>query len=183
MCIQIHQVLVKHTLCTYRQWKQFLYVCSFLIAATTWYTGFFKLSFVTRFACDMANLRKFGYDFHLRSSPSAFSGYGWSVDQLITSLLTSPCSRNPTRSKQLSTVAVLGFQFGCYRVVVPLSFLRSISLASLSSSLSIFGWWDRLKILRNLAAFSFAVLCIIVFILKLLGFVRCLSHEFSFDHI
>ena len=129
------------------------------------------------------NWQRFALEFHLRSSPSAFSGYGWSVDQLITSLLTSPCSRNPTRSKQLSTVAVLGFQFGFYRVVVPLSFLRSISLASLSSSLSIFGWWDRLKILRNLAAFSFAVLCIIVFILKLLGFVRCLSHEFSFDHI
>ena len=30
------------------------------------------------------NLQKFGFDFHLRSSPSAFSGYGWLVDQLIT---------------------------------------------------------------------------------------------------
>ena len=34
-------------------------------------------------------------------------------------------------SEYLSTVAVLGFQFGLYHVVVPLSFLRSISLASL----------------------------------------------------
>ena len=33
--------------------------------------------------------------------------------------------------KQLSTVAIVGFQFGLYHVVVPLSFLRSISLASL----------------------------------------------------
>ena len=44
-----------------------------------------------------------------------------------------------TRSKQLSTVAVLGFQFGLYHDVVPLSFLRCISLASLVSSLFIFG--------------------------------------------
>ena len=44
-----------------------------------------------------------------------------------------------TRSKELSTVAVLGFQFGLYHDVVPLSLLRSISLASLVSSLSIFG--------------------------------------------
>ena len=57
-----------------------------------------------------------------------------------------------------------GFQFGLYRVVAPLSFLRSISFASLSTtatSLSIFGWSDLLQILRRQAAFSFAVLCII----------------------
>ena len=47
---------------------------------------------------------------------------------------------------------------------MPWSFLRSISLASLFSSLSIFGWSDLLQILRKLAAFSFAVLYIIVFI-------------------
>ena len=52
----------------------------------------------------------------------------WSVDQLITSLLATPCWRDPTRSKQLSTVAILGFQFGLYHVVVPLSFLRSCFL-------------------------------------------------------
>ena len=56
-----------------------------------------------------------------------------------------------------------GFQFGLYRVVAPLSFLRSISLASLFTSLSIFGWSDLLQILRRRAAFSFAVLCIIMF--------------------
>ena len=43
----------------------------------------------------------------------------------------------PTRSKQLSTVAILGFQFRLYHVVAPLSFLRSISLASLFAVLTI----------------------------------------------
>ena len=38
---------------------------------------------------------------------------------------------DPARSKQLSTVANVGFQFGLYHVAAPLSFLRSISLASL----------------------------------------------------
>ena len=66
-------------------------------------------------------LQKFRFEFHLRSSPFAFRGYGWSVDQLITSLLATPCWWDPTRSKQLSTVAILGFQFGLYHVVVPLA--------------------------------------------------------------
>ena len=57
-----------------------------------------------------------------------------------------------------------GFQFGLYHVVARLSFLRSISLASLFTSLSIFGWSDLLQTaLRRQAAFSFAVLCIIIF--------------------
>ena len=56
-----------------------------------------------------------------------------------------------------------GFPFGLYRVVSPLSFLRSISLASLFTSRSIFGWSDLLQILRIQAAFSFAVLCIIMY--------------------
>ena len=131
---------------------------------------FFFLSFVMRFACNIGQSAKFGFEFYLRSSPSASSGYGWSVDQLITSLLATPCWRDPTRSKQLSTVAILGFQFGLYYVVVPLSFLRSISLASLFTSLSIFGWSDLLQILRKLAAFSFPVLDIIVS--RLLNIIR-----------
>ena len=53
-----------------------------------------------------------------------------SVDQLNTSQLATSCWRDPTRSKHLSTVAI-GFQFGLSRVVAPLSFPRSISLASL----------------------------------------------------
>ena len=52
------------------------------------------------------------------------------VEQLITSYLATPCWWEPTRLKQLSTVANVGFQFGLYNVVAPLSFLRSISLAS-----------------------------------------------------
>ena len=37
-----------------------------------------------------------GFEFHLRSSPSACSGYGWSVDQLTTSLLAALWWRDPT---------------------------------------------------------------------------------------
>ena len=47
--------------------------------------------------------------------------------------------------------------------VAPLSFSRSISLASLFLILSIFGWSDLLQILHLRAAFSFAVLCIFMF--------------------
>ena len=73
----------------------------------------------------LVNLQYFGFEFHLRSLPSAFSGYPCSVYQLITSLLATPYCLCST---------ILGFQFnGLYHVVVPLSFLRSISLASLFS--------------------------------------------------
>ena len=41
------------------------------------------------FHLTLANLQEFGFELHLRSSPSAFSRYGWSVDQLITSLLAT----------------------------------------------------------------------------------------------
>ena len=40
-----------------------------------------------------------------------------SVDQLNTSY---SLRLDPARSKQLSTVAILGFQFGLYQVVAPL---------------------------------------------------------------
>ena len=40
--------------------------------------------------------------------------------------------------------------------------IRSSRLASLFSSLSIFGWSDLLQILRKPAAFSFAVLCTVI---------------------
>ena len=76
----------------------------------------------------LVNLQNFGFEFHLRSLPSAFSGYGWSVDELITSALTTPCWRDSTRSKQPSTVATLGLQIGLYHVIVPLSFLRTSAL-------------------------------------------------------
>ena len=50
-------------------------------------------------------------------------------------LLATTCWRDLTRSKHMSTVAIIGFQFGLYQVVIPWSFLRSISLASLFTSL------------------------------------------------
>ena len=37
----------------------------------------------------------------------------------------TPCRRDPTRSKQLPTVAILGFRFGLYQVLVALSRLGS----------------------------------------------------------
>ena len=59
----------------------------------------------------------------------------------ISSLLATPCWRDPTRSKQLSRVAIFGFQFGLYHVVVPLSFLRSnqpwITVTSLAKQRSV----------------------------------------------
>ena len=98
--------------------------------------GFYPLSFVTpRFACDIGQSACKDLDLsfiRLRSSTSAFSG--WPVHQPITSLLATPCWRDPTSSKQLSTVAILNFQFGLYHVFVPLSFLRSMTLATLFSS-------------------------------------------------
>ena len=57
-----------------------------------------------------------------------------SVDQLNTSQLATPCWRDPTRSKQLSTVAIW-LSVLDYGVVAPLSFLRSISLPSFFTSL------------------------------------------------
>ena len=59
-----------------------------------------------------------------------------SVDQLITSQPATSCSRHPTRSKQLSTVAILGFQFGLYHVVAPLSFIVCYCVSSGSDELN-----------------------------------------------
>ena len=63
----------------------------------------FLLSFVTHFACDIGQSAKiFRFEFHLRSSPSTFCGYGRAVD-LITSLLAKPCWPYQARSKQRLT--------------------------------------------------------------------------------
>ena len=72
----------------------------------------------------LANLQTSEFEFHMRSLPCAFSGR--SVNQPVASLLTAAtlCWRDPTRSKQLSMVAILGFQFGLCHVVVRLSLLR-----------------------------------------------------------
>ena len=44
----------------------------YLIAAMTWYSGFFQLSLVTRFACDIGQLAGIWNEFHLRSSPAEY---------------------------------------------------------------------------------------------------------------
>ena len=78
---------------------------------------------VTRFACDIR--QGFGFEFHLRSSPSAFSGFV-NISKRAEYFTTCYTLLTRTRSKQC--------------VVAALSFLRSISLASLLfTSLSIFG--------------------------------------------
>ena len=83
--------------------RQFASVRSFLIAATTRYSDFFLLSLVTRFACDIGQLAKIWI---WASSEVITICIKWvlriSVDQLNTSQLW----RDPTRSKQLSTVTI-----------------------------------------------------------------------------
>ena len=44
--------------------------------------------------------KNFGFEFHLRSLQSS----GWPLGQPSTSFLATPCWRNPTRSKQLSSL-------------------------------------------------------------------------------
>ena len=88
---------------------------------------------------------------------NAYQSTGW--------ILHIACYAVLTRPNKVET-AVHGcncwLSVGLYHVVVPLSFLRSISLASLFAILSIFGWSDLLQIQRKQAAFSFAILCIIM---------------------
>ena len=105
------------------------------------------------------------------SLPSAYSGFVniTRPAEYFTACYTV-CSV-PKRPNKVETVVHArlpfnSFQFGLYRVVAPLSSLRSITLASLFTSLSIFGWSDLLQILRTQAAFLFAVLCIISTVLK-----------------
>ena len=79
----------------------------------------------------LANWQGFGFEFHLRSSPSAYSGL---VNisrpaEYFTACYTVQQGRNSYPRLQF------GFQFGLYCVVAPLSFLRSISLASLLTGL------------------------------------------------
>ena len=80
-----------YLICSFLTWfghdfpaGQVVSVRSFLIAATTRHSG---LSLVARFACTvtLANLQRFEFEFHLRSSSSALAGEWISVDQLIIS--------------------------------------------------------------------------------------------------
>ena len=123
------------------------------------------LSLVTRFACDIGQLaRRFGSEFHLRSSPSAYSGF---VNISRPAEYFTACYTVLKRPNKVETTVHgcnLAFSLDS-TVSLPRywSFLRSISPASLFTSLSIFGWSDLLQILRRQAAFSFAVLCITMF--------------------
>ena len=64
----------------------------------------------------------FGFEFHLRLLPCAFSRQ--LVPKLVALLFAvTPCWRDQTRSNQLFTVVILGFRLGLYHVVVALSCL------------------------------------------------------------
>ena len=77
---------------------------------------FFVVLFM-RFGCDIGQSANIWIWVSSEVTTICFRGYAWSVDQLITSLLATPCWRDPTGSKQLPTVAILGFRFGLYHVV------------------------------------------------------------------
>ena len=72
----------------------------------------------------LTNPQTFGFEFHLRSLPCAFSR------KLAVVLFC--CYIVLTRPNKVETAVygyIFDFQFGLYHVVVPFSFLRSISLA------------------------------------------------------
>ena len=100
---------------------------------------FFVVLF-TRFGCDIGQSANIWIWVSSEVTTICLSirGYAWSVDQLITSLLATPCWRDPTRSKQLPTVAILGFLFGLYHVVFDNTFLawESTSVKTWGNSLA-----------------------------------------------
>ena len=72
----------------------------------------------------LANWRGFGFEFHLRST-----------NCMLHSLLHR--AEETQQGRNSSPRLQFGFQFGLYRVVAPLSFPRSISLASLITTITI----------------------------------------------
>ena len=65
----------------------------------------------------LGNPQTFGFDVYLRPLPCALSRR--LVKEPVALLFAAiPHCRDPTRLKQLSMVAILGFQFGLYHVVV-----------------------------------------------------------------
>ena len=108
-----------------------LSVRSFLIAAATRYSGLFLLSLVTRFACAIGQLAKIWI---WVSSEVITICIEWVCEYQSTSwILHSLLHRAEETQQGWNSCPRLqfGFQFGLYRVVAPLSFLRSISLTSL----------------------------------------------------
>ena len=146
---------------------QFVSVRSFLIAATTRYSGLILLSLITRFACGIGQLAEIWIWVSSEVITICiwwiceYQSTSWILHSLLHRAEETPQGRNSCPRLQF------GFQFGLYRVVAPLSFLRSISLASLFNSLSIFGWSDLSQILRIQVAFSIAVLCNSMFSYKI----------------
>ena len=133
-------------------------------AATTWYSEIFLLSFVTCFACDIGQYRqRFGWGHHHLH----LVDMGWMITRSADYFIT--CSRHRADENKLDKVetALHGcnswFSVWTLSCRCPLSFLRSISLASLFSSRFSFDWSDLLQILRKPAAFSFAAVDIIEF--------------------
>ena len=106
---------------------QFLSVRSLLIAATTWYSGFFLLSFATRLACDTAGQSA---KMWIWVSSEAIT-IGRSTDYFITyyTVLTRPYKVETVSCRP--RLQFLALNLDSYHVIVSLSFLRSISLASL----------------------------------------------------
>ena len=112
---------------------QFLSVRSLLIATMTWYSGFFLLYFVARFACNTGQPAKhLGSNFIWRHHHQHLA----IVDDRPINRFFFTCYTVLTRPNKVET-AVRGcyswFHFRLYHVVVSLSFLHSISLASLFS--------------------------------------------------
>ena len=113
-----------------------------------------KKIFLSILHVTLANWQRFGFEFHLRSSPSAYSGF---VNISRPAEYFTACYTVLKKPNKVETAVWLSVWTLSCRCQL------SISLASLFTSLSIFGWSDLLQILRKQAAFSFAVLCIIMF--------------------
>ena len=116
----------------------------------------------------LANWQRFGSEFHLRSSSSAYSGF---VNISRPAEYFTACYTVLKRPSKVETAVHgcnLASSLDSYRVVAPLSFPRSISLASLFTSLSIFGWSDLLQILHNVDRQHFRLLSFASLYLNLL---------------
>ena len=110
-------------------------VRSYLIAAMTWYSGFFQLFLVTRFACDIGQLARIW----IWVSSEVITVYeyqstSWIFHSLLYRAEETQQGRNGCPAGSHSWLPVSGL----YHVIAPLSFLRSISLASLFAILSNF---------------------------------------------
>ena len=108
-----------------------LSVRSFLIAAMARYSGFFLLSLVTRFVCDIGQFAKIWI---WVSSEVITICIWWVCECQSTSCILHSLLHRAEETQQGRNSCPrlqFGFQFGLYRVIAPLSFHRSISLASL----------------------------------------------------